>query len=105
MGSGPLPEAELRNALDSLEGWCVQAGKLHKEFQFADFNEAFGSMTSCALVAETMNHHPEWLNVYDRVRVDLATHDSGGMTASDTKLASAMNHIAARGRRATTGAE
>ncbi|MCP5058560.1 MAG: 4a-hydroxytetrahydrobiopterin dehydratase [bacterium] len=94
MGSGPLPEAELRNALDSLEGWRVQAGKLHKEFQFADFNQAFGFMTRVALVAEQQSHHPEWFNVWNRVVVDLTTHDADGITASDIELAKEMNRLA-----------
>ncbi|MBW2242295.1 MAG: 4a-hydroxytetrahydrobiopterin dehydratase [Deltaproteobacteria bacterium] len=94
MGSGPLPEAELQNALDSLEGWSVETEKLHKEFRFADFNQAFGFMTRVALVAEKRNHHPEWFNVWNRVVVDLTTHDAGGITTSDIELAKEMNRLA-----------
>ena len=90
-----LGEAELAAALATLEGWSLADGKLHKRFEFADFNAAFGFMTRVALVAETMNHHPEWSNVWNRVEVDLTTHDSGGLTRSDTELAARMDAIAA----------
>ena len=76
------------------EGWEIRDGKLHREFRFADFNEAFGFMTRAALVAEQMNHHPEWFNVYDRVVVDLTTHDAGGITEKDHHLAHHLNEIA-----------
>jgi 4a-hydroxytetrahydrobiopterin dehydratase len=68
---------------------------LHREYRFTDFVEAFGVMTSVALVAERMNHHPEWFNVWNTVRVDLTTHDAGGITANDFELAEAMERIAA----------
>jgi 4a-hydroxytetrahydrobiopterin dehydratase len=74
--------------------WAVVAGKLHKEFQFADFIEAFGFMTRAALVAQSMDHHPEWFNVYKTVRVDLATHDAGGITELDFALARRMDTLA-----------
>ncbi len=89
-----LTEAELAQALATLEGWAVVDGKLHKQFTFDDFVEAFGFMASAAIVAEAMNHHPEWFNVYNRVRVDLITHDSGGITTNDTDLAARMNALA-----------
>ena len=85
---------ELEKALSSLDGWVVRGGKLHREFVFADFVEAFGFMTRAALVAERANHHPEWFNVYRTVRVDLTTHESGGITERDTALARAMNELA-----------
>jgi 4a-hydroxytetrahydrobiopterin dehydratase len=75
--------------------WTVREGKLHREFQFADFNQAFGFMTRAALVAESMDHHPEWFNVYRTVRVDLATHDAGGITQLDFGLAARMESIVA----------
>jgi len=78
----------------NLDGWTVLQGKLHRDFAFADFTEAFGFMTRAALVAERMNHHPEWFNVYNRVSVDLATHDAGGITQFDIELAAAMDAIA-----------
>lgn len=85
---------ELDEAVKGLEEWSVVDGKLHKEFSFDDFVAAFGFMTSIALVAERMNHHPEWFNVYNTVRVDLATHDVGGITTWDVELARAMDAAA-----------
>ncbi|NJN52365.1 MAG: 4a-hydroxytetrahydrobiopterin dehydratase [Gammaproteobacteria bacterium] len=73
--------------------WAVVDGKLHKAFRFRDFVQAFGFMTQAALVAERMNHHPEWFNVYHTVRVDLVTHDANGITERDFALATAMNEI------------
>ena len=89
-----LDPSELEPALASLEGWRVRDGKLHREFVFASFVEAFGFMTRAALVAERANHHPEWFNVYRTVRVDLTTHESGGITERDTALARALNELA-----------
>jgi len=77
-----------------LPGWSVEAGRLHKEFRFADFVVAFGFMSQVALVAERMNHHPEWSNVWSRVVVDLFTHDAGGITRRDLELARAMDALA-----------
>jgi 4a-hydroxytetrahydrobiopterin dehydratase len=74
--------------------WSLVAGKLHAEFVFPSFVEAFAFMTAMALVAERMNHHPEWFNVYNRVRVDLTTHDAGGLTGLDFELARAMSNAA-----------
>ena len=85
----------LNEAVADLQGWSLVDGKLHREFRFADFVVAFGFMTRVALVAEAMDHHPEWSNVYSRVSVDLTTHDSGGITASDVALAKRMNELAA----------
>ncbi|MAE93798.1 MAG: 4a-hydroxytetrahydrobiopterin dehydratase [Deltaproteobacteria bacterium] len=94
MARAVLGKAELDEALGSLAGWGIEKGKLHKEFEFADFSEAFGFMVRAALAAEQRNHHPEWFNVWNRVVVDLTTHDSGGITASDTELAAEMNRLA-----------
>jgi len=91
-----LDEAEIREALAALPGWTLEDGKLHREYRFRDFNEAFGFMTRVALIAEQANHHPEWFNVYDRVVVDLTTHDAGGITERDTAMAAAMNRFAGR---------
>jgi 4a-hydroxytetrahydrobiopterin dehydratase len=88
--SGP----ELKAELDGLPGWNVVAGKLHKEFQFADFIHAFGFMTTAALAIEKMGHHPEWLNVYNRVTVDLTTHDAQGITQKDVELAKLLDSTA-----------
>jgi 4a-hydroxytetrahydrobiopterin dehydratase len=89
-----LGAGEIDEALASLDGWGVRDGKLHREFVFANFVEAFGFMAKAALVAERANHHPEWFNVYRTVRVDLTTHESGGITERDTALARAMNELA-----------
>lgn len=89
-----LSDAELRSALEHLPGWSLEAGKLHREYRFDDFVTAFGFMTSVALVAEAMNHHPEWSNVYSRVAVDLTTHDAAGVTQKDLALARRMDALA-----------
>ncbi len=89
-----LTPAELQTALEGLDGWVEADGKLFREFQFADFSRAFGFMTSAALVAEKMDHHPEWFNVYNKVRVHLTTHSADGITALDLKLAREMNSLA-----------
>lgn len=83
-------------ALARLAGWSEMAGRdaITKTFTFKDFNQAFGFMTRAALVAEKMDHHPEWFNVYKTVAVTLATHDVGGVTELDVKLAEAMDKIA-----------
>ena len=82
-------------ALAKLSGWSEVAGRdaITKKFTFKDFNQAFGFMTRAALVAEKMDHHPEWFNVYKTVEVTLSTHDAGGVTELDVKLAEAMDKI------------
>lgn len=89
-----LSASELDTALQELKGWSIEQGKLHRQFQFPSFVKAFGFMTSVALVAETMGHHPEWCNVYNRISVDLTTHDAGGITMNDIHLAHKMNELA-----------
>jgi 4a-hydroxytetrahydrobiopterin dehydratase len=89
-----LSEAELGGALAGLPGWELRAGKLHREFRFGDFRAAFAFMTRCALAAETLDHHPDWSNVYNRVSVDLSTHDVGGITSLDLELARLMDAYA-----------
>jgi 4a-hydroxytetrahydrobiopterin dehydratase len=83
-------------ALARLNGWSDVDGRdaIRKKFVFADFNAAFGFMTRAALVAEKMDHHPEWSNVYKTVEVTLSTHDAGGLTELDVKLAEAMDKFA-----------
>ncbi|NJO42394.1 MAG: 4a-hydroxytetrahydrobiopterin dehydratase [Cyanobacteria bacterium CRU_2_1] len=85
---------EINAALGELGGWSLENEKLHRQFQFASFVEAFGFMSSVALVAESMGHHPEWFNVYNRVTVDLTTHDAGGISHKDVELARRMNELA-----------
>ena len=89
-----LRDDQIQAALASLDGWSLENGKLHKQFQFADFVTAFGFMTRAAILAEKANHHPEWFNVYSRVTVDLTTHDAGGISQYDVDLAAAMNTLA-----------
>jgi 4a-hydroxytetrahydrobiopterin dehydratase len=84
------------DALKPLKGWSEVPGRdaIAKKFVFRDFNEAFGFMSRAALIAEKMDHHPEWFNVYKTVEVTLATHDAGGVTELDVKLAAAMDKLA-----------
>lgn len=83
-----LSTVEINEALTDLPGWRVVAGKLHKEFEFADFTVAFGFMTKVAIEANTMDHHPEWSNVWNKVVVDLVTHSAGNRISNlDVKLA------------------
>ena len=91
-----LSEMEVRGRLEEMPGWSLVNGKLHREFKFADFITAFGFMTRLAIVAEKNNHHPEWFNVYNRVVIDLQTHDVGGISELDFDLAKAANHLAGR---------
>jgi 4a-hydroxytetrahydrobiopterin dehydratase len=88
-----LSEAEIRAALQDLSGWTVLNGKLHREYKFTDFIHAFGFMASGAIAAEAMGHHPEWLNVYNRLNVDLTTHDAGGISAKDIELAGKLDAL------------
>ena len=88
-----LSDAEINVQLEEISGWTVENEKLHKEFQFDSFVEAFGFMARVALSAESMNHHPEWFNVYNRVTVDLATHDAGGISALDFELAKKIDAL------------
>ena len=92
-----LSKNEAETALASLPGWVLSKdGRgIEKAYAFKDFVAAFGFMTRAALVAEKMNHHPEWSNVYNKVQVRLSTHDAGGFTDKDVKLASAMEKLAA----------
>jgi len=84
------------SALARLKGWSAVNGRdaITKKFVFADFNAAFGFMTRVALKAEKLDHHPEWFNVYKTVEVTLSTHDAGGLTELDIKLAEAMDKLA-----------
>ncbi len=93
--SGPLKGDERASALSELEGWSEAADRdaISKSFKFRNFNAAFAWMTQVALTAEKMDHHPEWFNVYNRVDVTLATHDAGGVTERDIKLARAMDRF------------
>lgn len=91
-----LDDQEIAAGLGALPGWHVKDGKLHREYKFADFVHAFGMMATAAIAIEKMNHHPEWFNVYNRVVVDLTTHDAGGITKKDFELAALLEGIAKR---------
>lgn len=94
MARKKLTDTEIQNNLKELDGWSVENGKLHKEFKFENFIAAFGFMTQLALIAESMNHHPEWFNVYNRVTIDMMTHDADGITELDIKFAAHANKLA-----------
>ena len=89
----PLDAESLDRELASLKGWSIVGGKLHKEFEFEDFNQAFGFMARASMHIEKVNHHPEWFNVYNRLVIDLITHDAGGITKNDTDLARFLDSI------------
>jgi 4a-hydroxytetrahydrobiopterin dehydratase len=92
-----LDAAARAAALQKLPLWRSVAGRdaITRKFEFGDFNEAFGFMTRCALLADKMDHHPEWSNVYNKVEVTLSTHDAGGVTQNDIDMAAAMDAYAA----------
>lgn len=91
-----LSPAARAKALKKLRHWKPVAGRdaIARKFQFADFNAAFGFMTRAALLADKMDHHPEWFNVYNKVEVTLSTHDAGGVTQNDIDMAKAMDSFA-----------
>ncbi len=94
MARKKLSDAEIQKNLERLNGWTIEDGKLHKEFKFDNFIAAFGFMTQLALIAESMNHHPEWFNVYNRVTIDMMTHDADGITELDIKFAEHADALA-----------
>jgi 4a-hydroxytetrahydrobiopterin dehydratase len=87
-------ESEIQKAIADLDSWTVENSKLHREYRFRDFVQAFGFMVQVALLAERAAHHPEWFNVYNKVVVDLTTHEAQGITQKDLDLASEMEQIA-----------
>ena len=93
MGLTKITEDQIKKELENLSGWKVVNGKLHKDFVFKDFIEAFGFMCTASMHIEKMNHHPEWFNVYNKVNVDLMTHDAGGITQNDINLARILNSL------------
>lgn len=95
-----LTEPEIRDRIGIVngrrtDGWALVQGKLQRTFQFEDFVTAWGFMAQVAIIAEKLNHHPEWFNVYRTVRVDLTTHDARGISVKDFELAAAMDAVAA----------
>ncbi|MEE2678407.1 MAG: 4a-hydroxytetrahydrobiopterin dehydratase [Myxococcota bacterium] len=97
MNRAPLAEEEIAQRLAQQPEWEHRGDRIARRFRFADFVTAFGWMASVALVAERLNHHPEWRNVYGEVSVELTTHDAGGLTALDFELAAAMDRLAGDG--------
>lgn len=89
-----LSEDEINMEHSKLAGWRIANGKLNKTFEFASFVQAFGFMTQVAMEAEKLNHHPEWFNVYSKVTIDLVTHDVGGISNYDFRLAGVIDSIA-----------
>ncbi len=94
MAATPLTPLEIEALVDTLPDWSLVDGKLRRQFSFADFSEAFGFMARVALAAETLGHHPEWSNVWNRVTIALTTHDTGGLTNLDVDLARRINALA-----------
>jgi 4a-hydroxytetrahydrobiopterin dehydratase len=88
-----LSDREITERMGQIPGWTVVSGKLHRAFECKDFVSAFGNMTRVALVAESMNHHPEWFNVWNKVVIDLNTHSVGGISELDFKLAGRISEI------------
>lgn len=91
-----LSDADIQSMLTGVPGWQIVNGKLHREYKFPDFVHAFGFMATAAIAIEKMNHHPEWFNVYNRVVVDLTTHDAGGISGRDFELARLLEGIASK---------
>jgi 4a-hydroxytetrahydrobiopterin dehydratase len=96
-----LTQEEIKLALSRLAGWEIVGGKLHREYRFHDFVEAWGFMSMAALLVQQMDHHPEWFNVYHTVKIDLVTHDAGGISRRDVELADKLEALARRLIRAT----
>lgn len=92
-GRTRLSDAEISTALEALPRWRLDDGRLVREFEFDDFVRAFSFMTAVALVAEGMNHHPDWTNVYNTVRIRLSTHDLGGLSTWDVELAGRIDGL------------
>lgn len=89
-----LSVKDVKTRLKAHRAWALKGGKLHREFRFEGFSEAFGFMARAALAAEKLDHHPDWTNVWNRVVVSLHTHDAGGVTDLDFRLAAEMDRIA-----------
>ena len=93
MAAQPLTPADIETLSEALPLWSLVSGKLQREFRFVDFSEAFGFMTRVALAAEALNHHPEWSNVWNRVVIELTTHDTGGLSNLDLALARRIDRL------------
>ena len=95
MAIAKLSAERIEAELAKLPAWRVQDGKLHRELKFEGFVEAFGFMTSVALAAQAKDHHPEWFNVFNKVVIDLTTHDAGGISENDLEMARRYEKLAA----------
>lgn len=95
MAISKLNDTEIQARLSTVPGWSIDQGKLYRELKFADFVAAFGFMAKVAILAEKQDHHPEWFNVWNTVRIHLTTHDAGGISERDFQLATAINANAA----------
>ena len=93
MGLSKLTDDEIQESLKELNGWSIQNGKLHKELEFTDFGGAWQFMSIAVTEIEKMNHHPEWFNVYNKLVIDLMTHDVGGISQNDINLAKYLDKI------------
>lgn len=93
MSREKLTKQEIAAGLYQLDGWSVVKGNLHRMFEFKDFTQAFGFMKRVAVVADRMDHHPDWSNAYNKVTVDLSTHSAGGLTKNDFELAGQIQKI------------
>ena len=93
MAATPLTAAEIAALAETLPAWSLREGKLQRELRFRDFSEAFAFITRVALAAEQLNHHPEWSNVWNRVSIDLITHDTGGLSNLDLELAARIDAL------------
>jgi 4a-hydroxytetrahydrobiopterin dehydratase len=89
-----LNDQQVAAELKKIEGWSIEKAQLHRVFEFRDFSEAFGFMARVALAAETLGHHPDWSNSWNKVVIDLATHSAGGITQNDFQLAAKIQGIA-----------
>ena len=97
MADPALSAEDVQARMVEVPGWELVDGKLHREFVFADFSEAFGFMTRVALSAEKLDHHPNWSNVYNRVDIAVTTHDAGGLTALDAEFVRRVDALFPRG--------
>ncbi len=93
---GKMTDAEIAAALPKLAGWALKDGKLHREYKFSDFKRAMEFMQSAVAGIDKLDHHPDWANVYNRVTIDLNTHDAGGITAKDFELGELLEGLSKR---------
>lgn len=93
MTATKLNKQDAAKELKKIAGWSIKRGNLHRVFEFKDFSQAFGFMAQVALAAESMNHHPDWSNAWNKVVIDLSTHSAGGLTANDFELADKIQKI------------